>query len=83
MSRYRQQDYQGQAIFLFCYFFKFNFCFFFCKEAYFYAGAQLGGGRGGGLPRPFLKTKKSALILELNALIVSILRLNSPFKMRF
>ena len=38
-------------------------------------------GRGGGLPCPFLKIKKSALILEKNALIVSILVLNLPFKM--
>ena len=45
-------------------------------------GAQL-RGMGGGLPCPFLKIKKSALILEKNALIVSILRLNLPFKMQF
>ena len=48
-------------------------------------GAQLGGrGRGGGgreLPCPFSKIKKNALILEKNALIVCILRLNLPFKM--
>ena len=41
------------------------------------------GGEGGGLPCPFLKIKKSALILEKNALIVCILRLNLPFKMQF
>ena len=40
-----------------------------------------GGGGGGGLCCPFLKIIKSALILEKKALIVSIFRLNSPFKM--
>ena len=40
------------------------------------------GGGGGGLPCPFLKIKKSALILEKNTLIVSLLRLNLPFKMQ-
>ena len=44
--------------------------------------AQL-GGEGGGLPWRFLKIKKSALILEKNVLIVSILRLNLPFKILF
>ena len=39
-----------------------------------------GGGRG--LPYPFLRIKKSALILEKNALIVSIVRLNLPLKMQ-
>ena len=47
---------------------------------YFHStGAQL--GEGGRPPCPFLKIKKSALILEKNALIVSILRLNLPFKL--
>ena len=39
--------------------------------------AKLGGGKGGGLPCPFLKIKKIALILE----ILSIFELNFPFKM--
>ena len=49
--------------------------------------AQLGegggggrGGRRGGLSCPFLKIKKSALILKKKTLIVSILRLNLPSK---
>ena len=46
------------------------------------AGAQL-GGRGGGLPCPFLKIEKCALILRKKALIVSIFGLNIPFKMKF
>ena len=33
------------------------------------------------VPSPFLKINKSALILGKNAQIVSILRLNLPFKM--
>ena len=37
---------------------------------------------GGGLPYPFLKIKKSALIWEKNALIVFIVRLNLPLKMQ-
>ena len=42
------------------------------------------GGEGGGLPCPFLKIKKSVLIsLKKNAPIVSIPRLNLPFKMYF
>ena len=45
--------------------------------------AQLGGERGGDLPCPFLKIKKSALILEKKVLILSILRSNLPFKMQF
>ena len=40
-----------------------------------------GGEMGGGLPYPFLKILKSALILEKKVLIVSILGLNLPFKM--
>ena len=46
------------------------------------SGAKLGGGKGGGgrveyLPClfPFLKIKKSVLILEKNALIVAILNI--------
>ena len=39
-------------------------------------GAQLGVGQGGDLPCP-----ENALILEKNALIASIVRLNLPFKM--
>ena len=39
------------------------------------------GGGGAGLPCPFLKIEKSALILEKKALHVSILGLNLPFKM--
>ena len=38
-------------------------------------------GGGGVLPCPFLKIKKSALILVKKVPIVSILRLNLPFKM--
>ena len=45
-----------------------------------YAGVQLLGGRPS---LPFLKSEKSALILEKKALIVSILSLNLPFKMQF
>ena len=41
------------------------------------------GGQGGGLPCPFLKIEKSALILEKKALIVYILGLNLSFKMYF
>ena len=45
-------------------------------------GAQLRGKEEkGGLPCPFLKMEKSALILEKTVLIVSILGLNFPFKM--
>ena len=36
---------------------------------------------GGGLPCPYLKIKKSALILGKKALIVSILGLNLPLKL--
>ena len=39
------------------------------------------GERGGRPPLPFFENQKSALILEKNALIVSIFRLNLPFKM--
>ena len=39
------------------------------------------GGGGGDLPCPFLKIEKSALILEKKFSIVSILKLNLPFKM--
>ena len=52
----------------------------FCVVGYLYelqmnivTGTQLGVGRGGGLPCPFLKIKKSALILEKNAQMCSSL----------
>ena len=48
----------------------------FTKKIYIYdgfTGAQLGRGEGGDLPCPFLKIKKSALIL-------SIFELNLLFK---
>ena len=38
--------------------------------------AQLAGRRGGGLPYPFMKIEKIALIIWKNALIVFIHRLN-------
>ena len=44
------------------------------------SGTQL-GERGGDLPCPFLKIEKSALTLEIKALIVSIFGLNLSFKM--
>ena len=43
------------------------------------SGAQLGGV--GGLPRPFLKIKKSTLILGKNALIAPFIGLSFTFKM--
>ena len=47
------------------------------------AGPQLGEKEGEASPALFLKIKKSALILEKKALIVSILILNLLFKMQF
>ena len=49
-------------------------------QLHVYSGVQL-RGEGGVLPCPFLKIKKSALILVKKVPIVSILRLNLPFKM--
>ena len=40
-------------------------------------------GEGGGLPYPFPKLEKSALILGKNAMIVVICGLNFSFKMKF
>ena len=48
-----------------------------------YSGAQLWGEGMGGILYPFLKIEKSALILENNALILSILRLNFHSKCNF
>ena len=45
-----------------------SFCKFLNDEVE--TGAQLGGGRGRGLPRPFLKIEKSVLILEKKVLVV-------------
>ena len=50
------------------------------RKAWQTAGAQLGGG-GGGLPCPFLKIKKSTLILGKNAPTASFRGLSFPFKM--
>ena len=44
-------------------------------------GAQLGEERGIGLPYPFLKIKKKCPDVAKKTLILSILRLNLPFKM--
>ena len=45
-----------------------SFCKFLSDEVE--TGAQLGGGRGRGLPRPFMKIEKSVLILEEKVLVV-------------
>ena len=45
------------------------------------SGTQLWGGGERGLPCPFLKIEKSAMILGKRALIASILGLNLSFKM--
>ena len=52
----------------------------FAPLSYLLSGAQL-GAEGGGFPCPFLKIKKSAVILEKKVLIVYILMLNLPFRM--
>ena len=44
---------------------------------------ERGGGRVEVSPAPYLKIKKSVLILKKKALIESILRLNLPFKLWF
>ena len=52
-------------------------------KKYHFSGAQLEMRGGGEAPYPFLKIKKSALILEKKAVIVFILGLNFPFEMWF
>ena len=52
-------------------------------KKYHFSGAQLEMRGGGETPYPFLKIKKSALILEKKAVIVFILGLNFPFEMWF
>ena len=60
-----------------------NYLFFYLgifSLIYNLSGTQLGGWWGG-LPCPFLKIEKSAMILEKKVLIVFIFVLNFPFEM--
>ena len=60
-------------------------CFLFCEQMqpscslFIKCRRATRGGEGGGLPCPFLKIKKSVLILEKKALIMHIFGLNLPF----
>ena len=64
-------------LFFYRFFFVFSFLGFFPLPYTFKHATK---GKGGGLPCPFLKTEKNALILVKKVLIVSSLGLNLPLK---
>ena len=64
-------------LFFYRFFFVFSFLGFFPSPYTFKHATK---GKGGGLPCPFLKTEKNALILVKKVLVVSSLGLNLPLK---